>query len=347
MSQMDQSFVSYLSSLLKEYPRSIALPESVDSRVLQAAISLLKEGSARKIAFFGNKSKILDTFQEHGLTAELDLELVGDRIDWMMDHEHLVEATSSQYEQYLTSRGRSLPSSQIKQWGEQTINQAAYLVGAGEIDAGLAGCIATTAEVIRAALIHIGLAAEQNTISGSFAMIREKQNARNLPEARYMFADCGVVIEPSATQLVDIAAATVASFRQLFPQETPRVAFLSFSTKGSAKHPRQELVAEATKMFQKKYPEVAADGDLQFDAAISPEVGLRKSPGSSVAGQANCFVFPNLDAGNIAYKLAQRLAFFDAYGPILQGTQRPFSDLSRGACAEDIKVAAMITMLRA
>lgn len=333
------NFISHLKTLSLKNPKSLALPESHDPRVIQAGIELISDNLVRQIVFFSERSQTLRIAKENSL----DLESVAHRIRWAGEEKELCEKTSLSYQNYLNQRQRQVTAEQIKAWGSNPINQAAYLVGNAELDAGLAGCVATTADVIRAALIHIGLAPGQNTISGSFAMVRE-QHA--LADANYMFADCGVVIEPTAAQLVDIAAATVKTFCQLFPEDQARVAFLSFSTKGSAKHPSQAKVAEACQMFQASYPDIAADGELQFDAAISPEIAQRKSPDSSVAGKANCFIFPNLDAGNIAYKLAQRLAFFDAYGPILQGTKRPFSDLSRGASANDIKIAALITMLR-
>lgn len=334
------NFINQLKDLSRNNRRTIALPESEDIRIIQAAATLLREGLAESIALFAPRSQVERLAAENQITFDP----LASNIRWIADEEpDLARKVSENYLRILQSKKRELSPQQIEDWGKSPINQAAYLVGKGSLDAGLAGCVATTAEVIRAALIHIGMAEGQATISGSFAMVRESDN---WPAARYMFADCGVVIEPTVDQLVDIAAATATTFRQLFPNDTPRLAFLSFSTKGSAKHPNQEKVAKAYARFRDRYPDILADGELQFDAAFSPEIGRRKAPGSPVAGQANCFIFPNLDAGNTAYKMAQRLAHFDAYGPILQGTKRPFNDLSRGASAQDIEVSALVTMLR-
>jgi phosphate acetyltransferase len=334
-------FVQNLMILCRQSQRTIALPESLDQRVLAAGQYLLTKGLCRKIALFGPKTRILEEAERAGV----DLMAHNARILWVAEEfPDLAEKTQNTYREQLQRRNKPLDEVRIATWGTSAINQAAFMVGHHHLDAGLAGCVAPTADVIRAALCHIGAAEGQTTISGSFAMIRERDP---WPKARYLFADCGVVVDPSVDQLVDIAAATVTTFSQLFPDDTPKVSFLSFATKGSAKHPLQEKVAEATALFQARHPSVAADGELQFDAAVDPDVGRRKAPESPVAGYSNCFIFPDLDAGNIAYKMAQRLGFFDAYGPILQGTRQPFSDLSRGATAEDIAVMAMITMLRA
>jgi phosphotransacetylase len=167
------------------------------------------------------------------------------------------------------------------------------------------------------------------------------------PESVYLYADCGVVIAPTDRQLLDIAETSVATWRRLVPDVPPVVAFLSFSTVGSAKHEHQERMAEAAAAFKARCPDVESDGELQFDAAFDREIGAKKAPGSAVPGRANCFIFPTLDAGNIAYKITQRLAGFEAYGPILQGLAKPFSDLSRGSTDADILASAYVNLIRA
>jgi phosphate acetyltransferase len=161
-----------------------------------------------------------------------------------------------------------------------------------------------------------------------------------------LFADCGVVIEPTVEQLVQIAHASVSTWTTLIPHIPPKVAFLSFSSKGSARHKESEKVSAAAALFKERFPDVVSDGELQFDAAFVPKVARVKAPESPIAGQANCFIFPNLNAGNIAYKLVQRLAGYRAYGPILQGLAKPFSDLSRGASVQDLVTCTYINQAR-
>jgi phosphate acetyltransferase len=229
----------------------------------------------------------------------------------------------------------------LKKLAESPLIQAGNLLYEDHADCVVAGCVATTADVIRAAISTVGLAPGIRTVSGSFLMDRSDVNV----EETFVFADCGVVIDPSTEQLVDIAKSSADTLQKL-THKAPVVAFLSFSTKQSADHPAADKVRSAARLFQQKYPTIESDGELQFDSAIIPAVGAKKAPGSRVPGRANCFIFPNLDAGNIAYKITQRLAGFGAYGPILQGLSKPYSDLSRGASPEDIAISAIINILR-
>jgi phosphate acetyltransferase len=215
---------------------------------------------------------------------------------------------------------------------------AALLVKTGFVDAGVAGSISTTPSIIRAALYGIGTVPGRKTVSSFFLM--------QLKDRAITYSDCGVVPDPNAAQLAEIAIAAAASHQSL-TGEVPKVALLSFSTKGSADHPRISKIREALVIVKHQQPDLCIDGELQFDAAFVPAVATQKAPASPVAGQANVFIFPDLDSGNIAYKITERLAGATALGPLLQGLARPFMDLSRGCSANDIIDVAVIASVLA
>ncbi|MBL78058.1 MAG: recombinase [Acidimicrobiaceae bacterium] len=215
---------------------------------------------------------------------------------------------------------------------------AALLVRAGRADAAVAGATRSTADVVRAGLKVLGVAPGVSVVSSCFVMV--------LPDGRGItYGDAGVVPDPDVAQLASIAVSTAGSHAALVGEE-PRVAMLSFSTKGSAEHPRVDKVRAATAEVRRLAPHLAVDGELQFDAAWVPEVAVAKAPGSPVAGAANVFVFPDLDSGNIAYKVTERLAGARAYGPLLQGLDGVLHDLSRGCSADDIVDVAVIAGLQ-
>ena len=222
---------------------------------------------------------------------------------------------------------------------EHPLTRGACLVAIGAADVMVGGAVFPSADTLRAALFAVGTAPGVATVSGAFYMIKD--------DRVLSFADCAVVPEPTAVQLADIAIASARDRRRIVG-DTPLVAFLSYSTRGSAQGPRVERVREAITQLRGRQPapDFAFDGELQGDAALVPEVAARKAAGSRVAGQANVLIFPDLDAGNIGYKLVQRLGGWTALGPILQGLARPIADLSRGATADDIVNTAAIAILQ-
>ncbi|WP_246043087.1 phosphate acetyltransferase [Fodinibius saliphilus] len=306
--------------------KKIILPETGDPRVLRAGSYLCNEKIC-EVIFIGEQNEIVKTAKEEGIVLPKELSFFNSKeID-----KTLVD--------YLYERRKHKGISREK--AEDALKDPLYLGGAlvakEEADGCVAGSIATTGEVIRAAIHTIGLREGTGIVSSTFLMV--------LKDGKVLtYADCGVVPYPDRDQLADIAIESSRTHRILTGEE-PMVAMLSFSTKGSAEHERIQVVTNALRIIRNKKPDLPIDGELQFDAAFVPDVAERKAPRSEVAGKANVFIFPNLDAGNIAYKITERLAGASATGPILQGLAKPMMDLSRGCSWQDIVNAACVSIL--
>ena len=234
---------------------------------------------------------------------------------------------------------KNWPIDNLEEYINNPLNFSLAMVACGDADGLVAGAMNSSSDVIRSAIRIVGICSTKSIVSSIFFMISPSG------DRAFTYADCAVVPEPDSKQLVEIASES-AGFHQLITGEEPIVAFLSFSTKGSADHYRVEKVREAAKLFGKKYPLIQHDGEIQLDAAIIPEINQIKAPNSPIKGKANVLIFPNLDAGNIAYKITQRLAKFSAWGPLIQGLNKPVHDLSRGCSVNDIINISLITVLQ-
>lgn len=311
--------------------RRIAFPETADPRVQAAIRTLSAEGIVEPVA-------VLDPArpETHAAIRSLGVEVVDPASDARRER---VAA-----DLYQRRAAKGLTEAQAGELGRDPLYFGDDLVLHGEADGCVAGAVHTTADVLRAALWLIGPAPRMATVSSAFYMVCPA--FRGSATEVLTFTDCAVIPEPTPAQLADIAISAAEDRRRIVGDE-PIIAMLSFSTKGSAEHPSVSRVREAVDVIRHRQPELVVDGELQPDAALIASIGVRKAPGSDAAGRANVLVFPSLDAGNIAYKLVERLAGAAAVGPILQGLAKPCSDLSRGASTDDIINVAAITALQA
>ena len=325
--------INELATRAKAAPRTIVLPESTDERVLHAGIKA-HEDRVANIVLIGEAAAI--EAHLHGKPLPTGMAIRSPTTD-----EHRYRLAKALQE------ARAKEHLSIEQALERLnapLTFASMLVREGDAHGMVCGAATTTAEVVRACIQLIGVATDTALVSSFFLMYKAATD--DAPAQRMVFSDCGLVIDPTAQELAHIASAAANSAHQLL-NTTPKVAMLSFATAGSARHERVDKVQQATAMLRAMRPDLLVDGELQLDAALVPDIAHRKLPGSQVKGQATVLVFPNLDAGNIGYKLAERLGGFTALGPLLQGLKKPANDLSRGCSTEDVYGVICATVVQA
>lgn len=317
-----------LADQLRGQDKTIVFPEGEDPRVLGVAIRLKKDQLVEPVVL-GNQEAVEKVAGENGF------DLTGLQI--LDPATYPAEDKQAMHDALLERRNGKNTPEQVDQMLEDISYFATMLVYMGKVDGMVSGAVHATGDTVRPALQIIKTKPGSHRISGAFIMQKG--------EERYVFADCAINIELDAPTMAEVASQS-AETAKLFGID-PKVAMLSFSTKGSAKGDMVTKVAEATKLAKEANPDLAIDGELQFDAAFVPSVGELKAPGSDVAGHANVFIFPSLEAGNIGYKIAQRFGGFEAIGPVLQGLNAPVADLSRGTDEEAVYKVALITAAQA
>ncbi|HIQ66311.1 MAG TPA: phosphate acetyltransferase [Candidatus Coproplasma stercoravium] len=318
--------------------KTIVLCEGEDKRVVEAAAQITKEGIA-KIVLIGN--------EEEAKRVAPGVDLTGITLVDPLTSEKTAEYAKILYE---ARKAKGMTEEQAAQQAKDRTMFGALMLKAGDVDGYVSGACHSTANTLRPGLQVVKTAPGIKTVSSCFIMIAPDGGNKYNPDGVAVFADCAINIEPDAQQLADIAVSSAKTAKAIAGIE-PRVAMLSFSTKGSGNDDKffksVPKMQEATALAKEMAPDLALDGEFQFDAAVAPEVGELKAPGSKVAGHANVFIFPNINAGNIGYKIAQRFGGYMAIGPVCQGFAKPLNDLSRGCNVDDIVATVAVTALQA
>lgn len=314
-------------------PQRIILPESTEPRTLRAADRIIADGIAQ-IFLIGDKSEIL------AKATELELTNIQKAVFVDPSDAQAVEKYAQLFYELRKNKGVTIEDARKKV--QDPLYLGCLIIKSGEADGQVAGAMNTTGNVLRAAFQVLKTAPGISVVSGAFIMMMPDGSPYG-ENGVMVFADCAVLPDPNAEELAQIAVSADRTARALAGIDEPKIAMLSFSTKGSAKHEKVDKVVEATKLALEMNPDLKIDGELQADAAIVPSVGACKAPGSEIAGKANVLVFPNLEVGNIAYKLVQRIGGAKAVGPVLQGLAAPVNDLSRGCSDDDIYRTILLT----
>ena len=328
------SFINDIKQRAKQDIKTIILPESNDLRVIKATEQVLKEGYS-DIILIGNKEEIKKLSQEN------NIDISKAKIVDPLKSEKFSEYAEKFYE---LRKAKGMTLDKAKEIMKDNVYFGMMMVKQGDGDGLVSGACHSTADTLRPALQILKTAPGTKLVSAFFLML--VPNCEYGENGAFVFGDCGLNEYPDPEALSEIAISSSKSFKQLVGKE-PKVAMLSYSSYGSAHSPLTDKVVEATKLLKEKMPDLIADGELQLDAAIIPEIAASKAPGSPLKGEANTLIFPDLDAGNIGYKLVQRFAKAEAYGPLCQGIARPVNDLSRGCSAEDIAGVVAITAVQA
>lgn len=323
--------MQHIKTMAQQADKCIVLPEGTEERTLKAADIILKEKIARLI-LIGNKETILNHATQWNLIHIKEAQII--------DPENNPKAEFYAEMLYNLRKSKGMEMGKARELVKDPLYLGTLLIKNNEADGEVAGAMNATGDVLRPAFQIVKTLPGVSVVSGAFIMIMKDKQWGD--EGIMVFADCAAHPNPNAQELAEIAVVTAKTAKNVAGIE-PRVAMLSFSTKGSAKHEMVDKVIEATTIARQMAPELAIDGELQADAAIVPKVGASKAPGSSIAGKANVLIFPTLEVGNIAYKLVQRLAGAEAIGPVMQGMAAPINDLSRGCSVEDIVNVVAIT----
>ncbi len=324
--------ISELRKKAKEKRKRVVLPEGEEERIIKAAKIISEQGIAF-VTLLGEEKKIEKLASENGLVLN--------KVK-VINPEKSFEFDEYTQEYFKLREKKGITFDRAKKMMRNPLYYGAMMVRKGEVDGSVAGSVNTTADVLRAGIQIIGLASGIKSVSSSFLLVFPE--FMGVKDKVFVFADCAVIPDPDPEDLASIAVSSAKTMKILVGEE-PKVAMLSFSTKGSAKHEMVDKVVEATQIAKKIAPGIKIDGELQLDSAIIPDVAKKKSPESTVAGLANVLVFPDLNSGNIGYKLAQRLAGAFAIGPIIQGLAKPANDLSRGCSVDDIVNVVAVAML--